>query len=314
MIALCYNHARFVVECLESIRAQTCQDFQLIVTDDASGDGSPTLITDWLQRHYPDATFISHAANAGLCRTLNEALRLSVGDYISMIAADDVWEPDKVEKQLQCMNALGTEVAVVYSDALQIDECGQVQAQSFIQAHGNVGPPPLGRIFSRLADGNFIPAMSTLIRRSALEHVGGYDERLTYEDFDMWLRLSREFAFQFLPGELARYRVVPTSMVRTLFVEPTPAHSHTLFLIAGKWLDSDALRPDQRPRWIEREWMAAYNLFRHNDARAAACLWTAFQRSFRPRAGILAVAQSVGLTRPRLICLTRRLGRRVIDG
>jgi glycosyltransferase involved in cell wall biosynthesis len=60
VIALCYNHERFLTECLESIGAQTFQDFEIIVTDDCSRDGSPELIEAWLAQHRPDALFIRH--------------------------------------------------------------------------------------------------------------------------------------------------------------------------------------------------------------------------------------------------------------
>jgi glycosyltransferase involved in cell wall biosynthesis len=66
VIALCYNHERFVLDCLESIRAQTFQDFELIVIDDCSRDHSPQVIANWLAEHYPAARFIRHEVNRGI--------------------------------------------------------------------------------------------------------------------------------------------------------------------------------------------------------------------------------------------------------
>lgn len=308
VIALCFNHSRFVLECLESIRAQSFQDFQLVVTDDASTDDSASQIEAWLATHYPQAIFIRHQRNRGLCATLNEALRRSVGEFISMIATDDAWEVDKISRQVALMRRVPASVAVVYSDAHQMNEHGQLIDQGFLAAHGVNGDGPSGRIFSRIADGNFIPAMSTLIRRAALTHVGGYDERLTYEDFDMWLRLSSEFEFVFLPARLARYRVHSASMVRTIFARPTPAHSHSVYLIAEKWLRTDRLDRDQRKRWAGRQWEASYNLYLHDDPRAAACLLRAFQRSRKARIALLALTQTIGLTRTRIRRFGRSLG------
>ena len=163
VIALCFNHAGFVKTCLESIRAQTFQDFQLIVTDDCSRDDSPQLIEEWLELNYPAARFIRHTQNTGLCRTLNEALSHASGRYISMIATDDTWEPDKLQRQFMTFEACPPDVAVLYSDAFQMNESGKRLEKTFMESHGIIGEPPRGEVFSRLADGNFIPAMATLI-------------------------------------------------------------------------------------------------------------------------------------------------------
>jgi len=168
VLALCYNHARFVEACLESIRAQTFQDFELIVTDDASSDESPSLITSWLARYYPSARFIRHSRNVGLCKTLNEALSHARGRYISMIATDDTWEPTKLARQYAAIEACPSDVAMVYADAFVMDEEGNRVGESFLEAHGVTDAPPRGDVFSRIADGNFIPAMATLIRLDAL--------------------------------------------------------------------------------------------------------------------------------------------------
>lgn len=297
VIALCFNHERFVIECLESIKAQTFRDFELIVTDDCSRDNSANLIEKWLSENWQDANFIRHEANVGICRTLNEALSVSSGKFISMIATDDVWEPHKIEHQLTFMLTLPENVAVVYSDSARIDELGNRLNLSFIEAHKPGYEPPSGNIFSSLADGNFIPAMSTLIRKSAIESVGNYDEELTYEDYDMWLRLSHKFNFFFQPGIVAKYRIVNTSMVRTLFDNPSPNHSYSVFQICEKWLPSGLLTPLQRKDWVKKQSSAAYSLYCHNDKRAVPCLWISVFRTWKPKLFLLAVTFSLGITR-----------------
>lgn len=304
VIALCFNHARFLMQCLESIRSQTFQNFELIVTDDCSSDQSPELIFNWIALHYPNAKFIRHTKNAGLCKTLNEALSMAQGTFISMIATDDTWEPEKLEKQYAAMVNQSQDVAVLYSNALQMDEAGTVLQKTFLAAHWPDKEIPSGRIFSELADGNFIPAMATLIRTSALRAVGGYDENLTYEDYDMWLRLAAKFEFLYLPGELARYRIVGTSLVRTLFVNPSANHSYSRFLIHEKWISSQRLNPEQRRNWGDKLWASAYSLYVHGDSRARMCLWKSFlyTRKLRPLA--LAVLICFGINRNRLKKIT----------
>lgn len=93
---------------------------------------SARLIADWLGRNRPDATFIAHRVNRGICATLNEALAQVTGDFICMIATDDVWEPQKIERQLVVMSTAPDDVAVLYSDAWQIDEVGALLPEKFI--------------------------------------------------------------------------------------------------------------------------------------------------------------------------------------
>ena len=299
VIALCYNHSRFLIECLDSIASQTFQNFQLIITDDNSSDTSPEMIASWVSTNWPDAIFIRHSKNVGICPTLNEALSCATGKYISMIAADDVWEKDKIEKQLELFKTLPENVAVIYSDTSRIGESGELLKGQFIESHRAGFSPPSGRVFSDLVDGNFIPAMATLIRRDAIDDVGGYDENLTYEDYDMWLRLSEKFNFVYCEGVVAKYRIVSTSIVRTAFINPNPQHSYTVFLIRDKWFNTGLLSPEQNRKWAEEQWDAAYSLYMLGDSRSKACLWKAAVRTKKMRAFALALACSFGVSRAR---------------
>jgi len=297
VIALCFNHSRFLHECLNSIAAQTFKDFQLIVTDDCSKDKSADLIQAWLSTHRPDAIFIRHTQNMGLCKTLNEALSHARGEFISMIATDDAWEPNKIAQQLELMRSQSSNVAVVYADATRMDESGQRLVPDFIEAHTPDCTRPSGRIFAELANRNFIPAMATLIRRQAIIDVGGYDERLTYEDYDMWLRLAARYEFVYCPMALARYRIVATSLVRTVFFKPTAQHHLTLCLICQKWLPTGLLNPAQKAAWADRLWGSAYGLYELGDTRAWGWLWQVVRYTRKPRALLLAIACSLGISR-----------------
>ena len=304
VVALCFNHVRFVIECLESIRCQTYQTFQLIVMDDCSKDGSQQKIEAWLAAHFPDAIFIRHDRNVGICRTLNEALARATGDYISMIATDDVWEPSKIEVQLAAMQAQPARVAVVYSDAKRIDEAGKRLPEDFIAQHRPGFEPPSGQVFAALAHENFIPAMSTLIRRQAMLDAGGYDERLLFEDYDMWLRLARCNDFTFVPGAPARYRLVSTSMVRTSFRDNSPDFAYTMFRICETKLATRLILRAEREHQVRLQWEHAYQLYVLGDRRAGACLWISAARTRKPRVLALACLASLGITRSR----AKRLG------
>jgi glycosyltransferase involved in cell wall biosynthesis len=235
-IAVCYNHARFVIDCLESIRQQTYRPIELIIMDDCSSDDSVRLIRQWLSSGAMDGRLVAHERNQGLCRTLNDALALATGKYVAIVATDDLWMPKKLETQVQRLESLGENYGVVYSDAWLIDESGQRMSGMFIGSHRAFPRMPEGSIFSVLMGGNFIPAMTTLVRRDCYARVGLYDENLAYEDWDMWLRLSRDYAFAFSSEVSAAYRIVSTSLIRVLSNADNPLRWTTDFAIAMKWL------------------------------------------------------------------------------
>jgi glycosyltransferase involved in cell wall biosynthesis len=212
----CYNHSRFVEECLDSVRNQTHPNLQVIIFDDYSKDNSVAVIDSWLKRRRLDWQFIPHTRNIGICASLNEVLGLARGKYISMIAADDIWLPDKTSRQVEMMEQMPKDVGVLYSDAFQVDENGEKLPKMFIEAHRKFVVPPEGFLFNVLWEGNFIPAMATLIRRDCFTKAGTYDEDLCFEDWDMWMRISRIFRFAYDKIPAAKYRVVSTSAFRTM--------------------------------------------------------------------------------------------------
>ena len=242
----CYNHSRFVEQCLDSVKHQTYPNLQVIIFDDCSKDNSVAVIDTWLKKHRLDWQFIPHKRNIGICASLNEVLRLARGKYISMVAADDVWLPDKTARQVEIMERLPEDVGVVYSDAFQIDEYGETLPQMFVEAHREFVVPPEGFLFDVLLEGNFIPAMTTLIRRECFTKVGTYDEDLCFEDWDMWMRISRTFRFVYDTIPAAKYRIVLSSASRAM----SGAMWRSAKLLRVKYFFRGWLNAEQRRRWL----------------------------------------------------------------
>lgn len=239
----CYNQSRFVEECLDSVRHQTYPNLQIIIFDDCSKDNSVSVINTWLKKRRLDWQFIPHTRNMGICGSLNEVLRLAHGKYISMVAADDVWLPDKTARQVAMMERMPEDVGVLYSDAFQIGENGEMLPQMFIEAHRKFVTPPEGFLFDALWERNFIPAMTTLIRRECFTQVGNYDEDLCFEDWDMWLRIGRRFRFAYDKILTAKYRIVSNSATRA--ISEAMCRSEELFRVkyfCRGWLNAEQRR------------------------------------------------------------------------
>jgi glycosyltransferase involved in cell wall biosynthesis len=231
-----YNHARYVEEALESLRRQTSRDFEVIITDDASTDDCADVIEAWLARTGYPAQFIRNDKNRGICANRNTALARASGSFVCSLSGDDCYEPERIERQLECFLAQPGQVAAVYSDMIIVNAEGRPVGHSFLDLTLEGAQPPQGEIFARILSGNFLPAPATMVRRSAIDSVGGYDESLSYEDLDMWLRLSFRYQFVYLPGALVRYRWLSSSMSNSPHIQLPIHNSYTKIL--RKWLDA----------------------------------------------------------------------------
>jgi glycosyltransferase involved in cell wall biosynthesis len=94
----CYNQARYVEQALDSLLHQTSPDFEVIITDDASTDGSADIIEAWLARTGYPAQFIRNRINRGICANRNTALARSSGPFVCSLSGDDCYEQDRIER------------------------------------------------------------------------------------------------------------------------------------------------------------------------------------------------------------------------
>lgn len=207
LVAACYNHARFLHSCLSSIAAQTIDAFDLIVTDDASTDGSQDLIQAALHELGIEARTIFNASNRGICATFNAALAEVRTPYVAFLSTDDVLMPTRLEHQVALLDTLGEEVAFIYADMPVIDGAGARTGDRFYgPSMPNRYRPGREEMYRELLSGNFIAAPSVMMRTDALRAVGGYDEALVYEDYDIWCKLAREHRVGFDDQETVLYR------------------------------------------------------------------------------------------------------------
>jgi glycosyltransferase involved in cell wall biosynthesis len=202
VILTCFNHQGFLAQALEGVRAQTYRPIQLIVTDDASTDGSADALERWLGAHWPDATFIRHRENAGVCRTLNDALPHATGEFVTITSADDWMEPDRLDRLVATFETAPDDVGLVYSGVRLVDGQGVEVAL----LHTEPGSAPSGWIYTQLLRLPVIPTPSVMVRRSVYEVVGGFNEDDVVEDYDMWLRVCRAFQVRHVPGAFVNFR------------------------------------------------------------------------------------------------------------
>lgn len=273
-IVLSYNQAQFVLDALESVRAQSHPRLEIIVVDDCSTDDSVARVRAWIGSRGVAASILENPANLGVCKSLNRALALATGEFVAPVAGDDRWLPRRCEMQLSVLDAKPETVGLVYSDAYCINEEGERLSGRFISRHRPAGPPPSSRVFEALQEGNFIPAPTALIRRRCLTAVGGYDEALLYEDWDMWLRIAHRYEVCYSDYIGAEYRLRSGSLSERLRDAPPPV-IETNARIARKWCRAPGIARGHREVWATRLADSAESLFRIRGRASARVLWWA---------------------------------------
>lgn len=192
-----YNRPHLLVRAIRSIMNQTYQDFELIVADDASADNIEKVVRGFNDRRI---RYARHSHNKGGSAARNTGIRLAKGEFIGFLDDDDEWMPEKLEKQLKKFQGLPEKIGVVYSGFCYVKEGGQEALQ--------VSPSFRGKVYPNLLRSNFLSVLTPLVRKSCFEKVGVFDEILPgHQDWDMWLRLSKYFEFEFVPEVLAKYYV-----------------------------------------------------------------------------------------------------------
>jgi glycosyltransferase involved in cell wall biosynthesis len=213
VICTCYNHAAYVRESLLSVSKQTYANVELIVIDNGSMDGSVAVIEAFCQQ-YPDTVFIPNPTNWGLCRAFNQGLAIAKGQFLIDLAADDILLPNRIARQVERFLSLPGYYGVVFSNAAYIDERGQQTSY-----HYPIGPDgrssehvPTGDVFREVLSRYFINTPTMMMRRDMLTALGGYDETLSFEDFDFWVRSSRTYRYAYIDEVLTQKRRLPNSL------------------------------------------------------------------------------------------------------
>lgn len=253
ILLTCYNHINYLPAAIDGIFSQTFTDFEVIALDDGSSDGT----REWLSQCAHPIKRVFNETNKGTYGTLNVGLELATGEFIAVLNDDDVWLPQKLEKQVALLDA-NPKVGLVHTDGDFIDGNDQVIPGS-----------PLGFEFPRFETGdillgligaNKIIASAALARRQCFDELGGFNEEYFGSgDWEMWYRIAEKWEVGFVPEMLTRYRVHGANA------------SHKLDKI---WLDDQKLR-----EWIAERIPSYQGRFSEQDIKQAeahnwACLGT----------------------------------------
>lgn len=193
-----YNCGRFIRESIDSVIAQTYSNWELLIVDDCSTDNTEEIVSSFedLRIHYQ-----SNAHNMGAALTRNEALKIAKGQYVAFLDSDDLWEPDKLEKQIAFMQAHN--YAFTFAEYQILNEDGTPTGKRLRM------PPML--TYKQYLRNTAIGCLTVIIDKEKT----GYFEMPNIKsshDMALWLQImKRGFNAYALPDCVASYRVVATS-------------------------------------------------------------------------------------------------------
>jgi glycosyltransferase involved in cell wall biosynthesis len=194
------NYARFLPTAVESVQAQSFENWELVVVDDGSTDDTPSVIRPFLADR---RIRYVRSDRLGQSRAKNLGIGLSRGEFVAFLDADDAWLPTKLERQIAAFDA-EPDVGVVHC------------LRSLIDANGTAVPRTANPAATRLDSTSQMDAFyvrnpicfsSCVVRRSIFDLVGGFDPLLDLAiDYDLWLRVARVTSFHCVPEDLVLYR------------------------------------------------------------------------------------------------------------
>lgn len=215
IIAVCYNHEKYVEETLDSILNQSFANIELVIIDSNSSDNSVEIIEKWIEKNKIHCRFIKQSKPKSICQNLNEALTQIKGEYFQPISCDDVLEKNKIERQVQVFMRSCESLSLVYGDLIPIDESGnRISTSTYFEEKNwnNQTDLPSGKIFNEFLATFIIKAPTVLLRKKHVLEVGGYNETYRFEDVQMWFALTSQFAITGCFDAKTYYRVLPSSL------------------------------------------------------------------------------------------------------
>jgi glycosyltransferase involved in cell wall biosynthesis len=207
VIVNCHNSRKYLRQALDSIYQQTFTDYEIVFWDNQSSDFSSEIALSYGEplRYFRGDTFLPLGA------ARNAAMEKARGEYIAFLDCDDMWLPDKLEKQAGLLDS-HEGLGLVYSDCYLIDGDGNPRKKSYFDSYR----PFRGYVFNELLFNDFVPLLTAIIRKEVLNKVGVFNPGYEIaEEYDLWLRIARYYDFDFCEQPLAKYRIHDGSISST---------------------------------------------------------------------------------------------------
>lgn len=216
-----FNSRLTIVETLNSILQQDCSSIELIVSDDFSVDGTQQIVSAWVAKNsasFRSCHLLFSSINLGICQSVKRAFSKASGEWIKLIAGDDLLLPDAMSHLSSYASEAASDVGVIigrvqsfFVGTDNLRNYGEISPSELHYSLLNTGAPELSEVLARK---NLIPAPGVFVRRAFFEKYGGVDEHFVHlDDWPLWLNFLRNGArFICIPEIIILYRIHGTSI------------------------------------------------------------------------------------------------------
>lgn len=216
IIVVSYNHERFILDCLESIKDQKYSDIELVLSDDCSTDNTFELAKNWCDENkdrFGNIIAYRNETNLGITANCNKGLSKASGRYIKLFASDDILFPNSISDLVEYLSD-NPQHDLAYSNVIVVDENAHHPIDTAVYTkmfYKNRCPEGSG-LMDLLYKGNFISAPGVLMKRETYDKYGTYSEKYSFEDYEYWLRVaSKGGSIGYLNKVTAGYRRLTSS-------------------------------------------------------------------------------------------------------
>ncbi|MDD5680055.1 MAG: glycosyltransferase [Candidatus Omnitrophica bacterium] len=188
-----YNRANYICNAIDSVLAQTYKDFEIIVVDDGSTDNTKEIL-----RQYDDKIRYFYQDNRGVSVSRNKGMREANGEYVAFLDSDDIWMPNKLERQISYMDS-NPDIGLTYSFA---------RYYSKDENYEKIRPKSIAITIKDMIETDAVlPTSTVMLRKKCLDCVGFFDESMFgMEDFDFWFRVAERFPINFISDIMVHVR------------------------------------------------------------------------------------------------------------
>jgi glycosyltransferase involved in cell wall biosynthesis len=295
LVSICipaYKAERYLAETLESVRAQTFSDWEVIVTEDGSKDRTEEIVRHFAGSVKQTVVYDPQAVNQGLPATRNTGISKARGECIALLDSDDVWTPEHLQQLVQKYRE--TNADLVHAGSLLFDSDTGRELEVRAPSPADVTEFPISLYVGRY----IIQPSSVMLTRELWKRVGGFNPKFRYvEDREMWLRCARAGGrFAYTGGITCRYRKHASALSK---------HAGPMAVAAAEvceqHVDWERLPRSLRTTETAGAWTSAGRILMRENPRAAA---SHFRRALRysrfaPRLWLYwGAATAMGLVKP----------------
>jgi glycosyltransferase involved in cell wall biosynthesis len=200
-----YNRPQELMAAIGSVLNQTYQDFEIIIVDQSEGDRAQQIISDLGEERIRYVECRREGNFRGVSKARNQGIKMAHGRFLAFLDDDDLWLPNKLEKQVMLMENSSPNVGLIYCGCKRISVIDNELIKVDVPKHR-------GDVAQDIMRSGFILTITTLIRKECFENVGMFDETMEIaEDWDMWVKIGKAYHFDYIPDALAIYNVRPNA-------------------------------------------------------------------------------------------------------